>query len=73
MAYVESKDDVIDDVTWSWKVTVVTPIYLGAIISKTARDRLGYNGAPIGNCVVASYNHVTDDATDPERLTSWPS
>jgi len=25
MAYGGSKDDVIDDVTWSWKVKVVTP------------------------------------------------
>jgi len=39
MAYGESKDDVIDDVTWSWKVKVVKPIYLGAIILKMARDR----------------------------------
>jgi len=29
---------VIDDVTWPWKVKVVTPICLGAIISKTAGD-----------------------------------
>jgi len=36
MAYVGSKDDVIDDVTWSWKVKIVTPISLNVIISKTA-------------------------------------
>jgi len=40
-------DDVIDDVTWLWKVKVVIPIYLRPVISKTARDRLGYYGAPI--------------------------
>jgi len=39
MAYGGSKDDVTDDVTWSWKVTDVTPISLSAVISKIARDR----------------------------------
>jgi len=36
MAYGESIDHVIDDVTWPWKVNVVTPKCLGPIISKTA-------------------------------------
>jgi len=49
MAYGGSNNDVIDDVTWLWKVKVVIPISLRPVISKTARDRLGYNGAPIGN------------------------
>jgi len=38
MAYGESIGHVIDDVTWRWKVKVVTPKSLGAIISKTTGD-----------------------------------
>jgi len=49
MASGESIGRVIDDVTWPWKVKVVTPKCLGAIISKTTGDSLGYNRAPIGN------------------------
>jgi len=51
MAYGGSNDDVIDDVTWLWKVKVVIPIYLKPVISKTARDNrdLVTIGAPIGN------------------------
>jgi len=49
MAYGGSNDDVINNVTWPWKVKVVIPISLRPVISKTARDRLGYNGEPIGN------------------------
>jgi len=37
MTYGELNGHVIDDVTWSWEITVVTPICLGPIISKTAR------------------------------------
>ena len=39
MAYGGSNNDVIDDVTWSWKVKVVIPISLRSVISKMARDR----------------------------------
>ena len=50
MAYGRSSDDVIDDVTWPWKVKVVIPISLRPIISKTARDRdsvlTGHHFAP---------------------------
>jgi len=51
MAYGWLNDDVIDDLTWPWKVKVVIPISLRPIISKTARDRdSGTTGhAPIGN------------------------
>ena len=38
MAYVESNGHVTDDVTWPWKVKVVTPICLMQIISKMAGD-----------------------------------
>jgi len=39
MAYGGSNDDVIDNVTWPWKVKVVMPISFRPIISKMARDR----------------------------------
>jgi len=39
MAYGESNGHVIDDVTWSWKVKLVTPIRL-ELISKTAGDTI---------------------------------
>jgi len=38
MAYGESNGHVTDDVTWPWKVMVVTPICLRPNISKTAGD-----------------------------------
>jgi len=34
----KSIDHVTDDVTWPWKVKVMTPICLGPIISKMAGD-----------------------------------
>jgi len=33
MAYGGSNDDVIDDVTWPWKVKVVIPIFFMPVIS----------------------------------------
>ena len=51
--------------TWPWKVKVVTPICLGPNISKTAGDRVSYNGTPIGNAIWgnkwshARWRHVT--------------
>jgi len=36
MAYTLSNDHVTDDVTWPWKVKLVTPIHLERNISKTA-------------------------------------
>ena len=36
MAYGESNGHVTDDVTWPWKVKVMTPIRLEPDISKTA-------------------------------------
>jgi len=38
MAYWDSNGHVTDDVTWPIKVKVMTQIYLGPIISKTAGD-----------------------------------
>jgi len=38
MVYGRNNDDVIDDVTWPWKVKVVTWLSLRPVISKTAWD-----------------------------------
>jgi len=72
-AYGESDRHVTDDVTWPWKVKVVTPICLGPYISKTAGDRVGYSGTPIGNAIWG-YHMVTCSMTsrDPKRSRSWP-
>jgi len=39
MAYVESNGHVTDDVTWPWKVKLVTPIGLERNILKTTGDK----------------------------------
>jgi len=74
MAHGGTKDDVIDYVTWPWKVKVVTPISLMHVISKTAQDRDSVTMGHLKEMQSALSNgHVTDDVTDPEQLTSWPS
>jgi len=40
MAFGESNGHVTDDVTWPWKVKLVTPIRLERNISKTAGDAI---------------------------------
>ena len=49
MAYWLSNGHVVDDVTWPWKVKLVTSIRLECNISKTAGNRLRSKGPPIGN------------------------
>jgi len=64
---------VTDDVTWPWKIKVVTPICLWLSISKTA-----------GDTALVPMDHqwemthwdsnvdVTDDVTWPRKVMSWP-
>jgi len=47
MAYGESNGHMTDDVTWLWKIKVMTPIRLASNISKTAGAR--YYLAAIAN------------------------
>jgi len=49
MVYGVSNGHMTDDVTWPWKVKLVTPIRLELNIPKTAGDRLHFKGPPIGN------------------------
>jgi len=74
MAYGGSNDDLIDDVTWTWKVKIVIPKSLRPVILKTARVRDSVKMGHLKEMESAVLNgHVTDDITDPEWLTSWPS
>ena len=76
MTYSESNGHVTDDVTWPWKVKVVTPIRLHPNISKRAEDR---RSVPMDHQQEVVYDesngHVSDDVTvlrDRERSRSWP-
>jgi len=70
MAYGGLNDDVIDDVTWRWKVMVVIPKSLRPVILKTARVRDSITMGHLKEMESAVSNgHVTNDITDPERLT----
>ena len=74
MVYGRNNDDVIDDVTWPWKVKVVIPKSLRPVISKTARVRDLVTMGHLNEMESAVSNgHLTDHVTDPEQLTSWPS
>jgi len=71
IAYTKSIGHMIDDVTWPWKVKVVTQKCLGSIISKTTGDRLGYNRTPIWNGTLGVSNgHMTDDVGEVLIVTS---
>ena len=63
----------IDDVTWPWKVKVVTTIYLGAISRKRLEieSRLQWNA--YSKCYMG-HQMVTWPMTsrDPNRSRSWP-
>jgi len=62
MAYGGSNDDVIDDVTWPWKVKVVSPnIFKARYFKNSWRERLGYNGT-YRKWHAVSNGHVIDDS-----------
>jgi len=66
MTHPESNDHVTDDVTWPWKVKVVTPIYLGPSISETARDSDFVTMEHLWEMGTWKSNgHVTDNVTRP--------
>jgi len=79
MANVESNGHVTDDVTWPWKVMVMTPICFVPSISKMAGWRYRWvtmEHAPIGNGVWRvewsrdTWRHVTlkDQSRDPQYI-----
>jgi len=52
MGYGGLNGDVINDVTWPWKVKVVIPeSFKDRYLENSLRQRLGYNRAPIVNGV----------------------
>ena len=54
----------IYDITWSWKVNVVTQTYSGSIISKMAADTFSVSIEHLQNGL-ESNGHVTEDVTWP--------
>ena len=68
MAYGLSNGHVADDVTWPWKVKLVTPIRLERNILKTAGDR---DSVPKDHQYDMTYGvsngHMTDDVTQPSK------
>jgi len=72
MAYGESNSHVSDNVTWPWKVTLVTSIGLEFSISKMAVDRgPGSKGPPTGNglCRIEWSRDPERSSRDPNTLT----
>jgi len=62
------------DVTWRWKVKVLTPIRLWLIISKRAGDTdYGKIWAPTKNCTWVSLVTWPVMSREPERSSWWPS
>ena len=68
MTYGGSNDDVINDITWPWKVKVMIPVSLRPVISKKARDRVSVTmGHLLEMARVVSNGRVIDDVTWPRK------
>jgi len=69
MANGESNGHMTDDVTWTWKVKLVTSIRLEPQISKTAGDR---DSVPNDHQYGIAYGELTDGVTWLRKVKSWP-